>query len=78
MQGLITKERKNLDPAAAPFAKDPAGFDGLREGASLIEVVNLTEILLFRVESLCIISILGLQLTSYDYENLIAMNQNFS
>ncbi|KAF3441298.1 hypothetical protein FNV43_RR15211 [Rhamnella rubrinervis] len=38
--GLITKERKNLDPAAAPFAKDPSEIDGLREGASLIEVVK--------------------------------------
>ncbi|XP_015901716.1 NAD-dependent malic enzyme 59 kDa isoform, mitochondrial isoform X1 [Ziziphus jujuba] len=38
--GLVTKERKNLDPAAAPFAKDPAGIDGLREGASLIEVLK--------------------------------------
>lgn len=43
MQGLITKERKNLDPAAAPFAKDPFEIDGLREGASLVEVVNLIE-----------------------------------
>lgn len=38
--GLITKERKNLDPAAAPFAKDPGDFMGLREGASLLEVVR--------------------------------------
>ncbi|MBA0579087.1 hypothetical protein Gorai_021353, partial [Gossypium raimondii] len=35
--GLITKERKNLDPAAAPFAKDPGQIVGLREGASLLE-----------------------------------------
>lgn len=40
LQGLITKERKNLDPAAAPFAKDPGDFMGLREGASLLEVVS--------------------------------------
>lgn len=40
MQGLITKERKNLDPAAAPFAKDPSEITGLREGASLVEVVR--------------------------------------
>nr|KJB09851.1 hypothetical protein B456_001G170700 [Gossypium raimondii] len=38
--GLITKERKNLDPAAAPFAKDPGQIVGLREGASLLEVVK--------------------------------------
>lgn len=42
MQGLVTKERKNLDPAAAPFAKDLGEIDGLREGATLIEVVNVT------------------------------------
>lgn len=41
MQGLITKERKNIDPAAAPFAKDLKDVEGLREGASLIEVVKL-------------------------------------
>lgn len=41
IQGLVTKERKNLDPMAAPFAKDPGAIDGLREGASLVEVVNL-------------------------------------
>lgn len=38
--GLVTKQRKNLDPAAAPFAKDPAEIDGLKEGATLIEVVR--------------------------------------
>lgn len=38
--GLITSERKGLDPAAAPFAKDPRDIEGLREGASLIEVVK--------------------------------------
>ncbi|KAB1214414.1 NAD-dependent malic enzyme 59 kDa isoform, mitochondrial [Morella rubra] len=38
--GLITKERKGLDPAAAPFAKDPREIQGLREGASLLEVVK--------------------------------------
>ena len=47
MQGLITKERKDIDPAAAPFAKAPGEIEGLglKEGASLIEVVNLTEAL---------------------------------
>ncbi|CBI40291.3 hypothetical protein VitviT2T_023974 [Vitis vinifera] len=38
--GLITKERKNIDPAAAPFAKGPGEIEGLREGASLLEVVK--------------------------------------
>ncbi|XP_011023388.1 PREDICTED: NAD-dependent malic enzyme 59 kDa isoform, mitochondrial-like [Populus euphratica] len=38
--GLITKERKNIDPAAAPFAKDLKDVEGLREGASLVEVVK--------------------------------------
>lgn len=45
MQGLVTKERKELDPSAAPFAKDPREIEGLREGAGLVEVVNLTELL---------------------------------
>ncbi|KAF4392832.1 hypothetical protein G4B88_011827 [Cannabis sativa] len=43
--GLVTKQRNNLDPAAAPFAKDPSEIDGLREGASLVEVVSLAELL---------------------------------
>uniref|UniRef100_A0A6N2MFX7 Malic enzyme n=2 Tax=Salix viminalis TaxID=40686 RepID=A0A6N2MFX7_SALVM len=38
--GLITKERKNLDPSAAPFAKDIKDAEGLKEGASLLEVVK--------------------------------------
>ncbi|CAL1399055.1 unnamed protein product [Linum trigynum] len=38
--GLITKARKNLDPAAAPFAKELTDIEGLREGSSLIEVVK--------------------------------------
>lgn len=45
MQGLVTKQRKNLDPAAAPFAKDPAEIHGLTEGAGLIEVVTLAKLL---------------------------------
>lgn len=45
MQGLVTKERKELDPSAAPFAKDPREIEGLREGAGLVEVVNLPELL---------------------------------
>lgn len=40
MQGLVTKDRTNIDPAAAPFAKDPTELEGLSEGASLLEVVN--------------------------------------
>lgn len=41
MQGLITKERNNLDSAVAPFAKSPEEIKGLGEGASLVEVVIL-------------------------------------
>lgn len=43
VQGLITKARKDLDPAAAPFARGfgPGEIDGLGEGASLLEVVSL-------------------------------------
>ncbi|KAG6497882.1 hypothetical protein ZIOFF_045788 [Zingiber officinale] len=39
--GLITKDRKGIDPAAAPFARGygPEEVEGLREGASLQEVV---------------------------------------
>ncbi|CAN1236965.1 NAD-dependent malic enzyme 59 kDa isoform, mitochondrial, partial [Linum grandiflorum] len=38
--GLITQDRKNLDPAAAPFAQDLKNVEGLREGCSLVEVVK--------------------------------------
>ncbi|KAI8545174.1 hypothetical protein RHMOL_Rhmol07G0021200 [Rhododendron molle] len=40
--GLITKARKVIDPAAAPFAKAPTEIEelGLMEGANLIEVVK--------------------------------------
>uniref|UniRef100_A0A803MPX9 Malic enzyme n=2 Tax=Chenopodium quinoa TaxID=63459 RepID=A0A803MPX9_CHEQI len=38
--GLVTKERKNLDPSAAPFAKYPEETKGLMEGANLAEVVR--------------------------------------
>ncbi|KAL2477775.1 Malic enzyme [Forsythia ovata] len=40
--GLITKERKDIDPAAAPFAKTQRETEGLglSERASLIEVVK--------------------------------------
>ncbi|KAK8702565.1 hypothetical protein V6N13_020915 [Hibiscus sabdariffa] len=40
VKGLITKERKNLDPAAVPFAKDPGQMGELRDGDSLREVVK--------------------------------------
>ncbi|CAL5331155.1 unnamed protein product [Camellia sinensis] len=40
--GLITTERKGVDPAAAPFAKAPWEIEGLglREGANLVKVWN--------------------------------------
>ncbi|CAM8971923.1 unnamed protein product [Rhodiola kirilowii] len=38
--GLITKDRKVIDPAAAPFATVPGQIEGLGEGASLLEVVK--------------------------------------
>ena len=50
IKGLVTKERKNLDPAAAPFAKDPGQIVGLREGASLLEVVSA----MLMLEVICI------------------------
>jgi hypothetical protein len=37
MQGLITKERKELDPSAAPFAKDLREIEGLMQGDGLVE-----------------------------------------
>lgn len=43
IQGLVTKERKNLDPAAAPFAKGAGETMGLGEGANLLEVVKHTK-----------------------------------
>ncbi|XP_015944485.2 NAD-dependent malic enzyme 2, mitochondrial [Arachis duranensis] len=39
-EGLVTTDRNNLDPAAAPFAKNPRDLEGLTEGASIIEVVK--------------------------------------
>ncbi|KAJ0970759.1 hypothetical protein J5N97_018718 [Dioscorea zingiberensis] len=40
--GLITEERANIDSEALPFARkiNEAGHQGLREGASLVEVVK--------------------------------------
>jgi malate dehydrogenase (decarboxylating) len=42
MQGLITEGRENIDPDALPFARSLKEMDrqGLREGASLAEVVR--------------------------------------
>ena len=42
MQGFVTEERKELDPSAAPFAKDLKEIEGLMEGDGLVEVVNFT------------------------------------
>lgn len=41
VQGLITEERENIDPDATPFARKvkETNHQGLREGASLVEVV---------------------------------------
>ena len=41
-QGLITEDRENIDPDALPFARKvkEIGRQGLREGASLMEVVS--------------------------------------
>lgn len=44
MQGLITVERQDLDPAVLPFAKaaqNEIKSIGLHEGATLAEVVSL-------------------------------------
>ncbi|KAF5193900.1 Malic enzyme [Thalictrum thalictroides] len=40
--GLITEERTNIDPQALPFARKAkeVGHQGLKEGASLVEVVQ--------------------------------------
>ncbi|KAK9147833.1 hypothetical protein Scep_006590 [Stephania cephalantha] len=38
--GLVTRNRKNLDPAASPFARGNPEAEGLMEGASLVEVVK--------------------------------------
>ncbi|KAK8934161.1 hypothetical protein KSP39_PZI015049 [Platanthera zijinensis] len=40
--GLITTERKEIDPTAVPFARSfgPGQVEGLKEGASLLEVVK--------------------------------------
>lgn len=42
LQGLITKDRKSVDPAAAQLAKSHGEVEryGLRDGSSLIEVVS--------------------------------------
>lgn len=48
IQGLITEERQNIDPEALPFARKikEANRQGLREGASLVEVVSVNIALL--------------------------------
>nr|DAD47565.1 TPA_asm: hypothetical protein HUJ06_017502 [Nelumbo nucifera] len=40
--GLITEDRANIDPEVLPFARKmkEVGYQGLREGASLVEVVR--------------------------------------
>jgi malate dehydrogenase (decarboxylating) len=38
--GLITKGRKIIDPAAVPFATDASDIQGLREGANIAEVIR--------------------------------------
>lgn len=42
IQGLITEGRENIDPDALPFARNLKEMDrqGLKEGASLVEVVS--------------------------------------
>lgn len=42
IQGLITDARSDIDPEARPFARKIKEIDrqGLREGASLVEVVS--------------------------------------
>lgn len=44
IQGLITEERESIDPDALPFARKvkEASRQGLREGASLVDVVRKT------------------------------------
>ena len=53
MQGLVTKERQNIDPAVAPFAKSPEETEGLREGASLVEVVIFMLKILAEMSPIC-------------------------
>ncbi|KAH7306697.1 hypothetical protein KP509_22G025900 [Ceratopteris richardii] len=38
--GLVTKERVHIDADAEPFARDPEALHGLKEGASVAEVVE--------------------------------------
>uniref|UniRef100_A0A2N9F9T8 Amine oxidase n=1 Tax=Fagus sylvatica TaxID=28930 RepID=A0A2N9F9T8_FAGSY len=41
--GFVTKERKELDPSAAPFAKDVREIEGLMEGDGLVEVTAVID-----------------------------------
>ncbi|GMY20467.1 NAD-dependent malic enzyme 59 kDa isoform, mitochondrial [Fagus crenata] len=36
---LLHKDRKELDPSAAPFAKDLREIEGLMQGDGLVEVI---------------------------------------
>jgi len=55
MQGLVTKERQNLDPEVAPFARSPGETEGLIEGASLVEVVIFMLSILAEMSPACYI-----------------------
>lgn len=46
-QGLVTEERENIDDDAKPFARKTKeiGRQGLKEGASLAEVVCLNTLI---------------------------------
>ena len=39
MQGLVTTERSNLDPAAVTFAKNPRDLERLSKGAATMTYV---------------------------------------
>lgn len=58
LQGLTTKERKDVDPGAVTFAKTQGEIEGLglSEGASLIEVVSY----LFFVQHLIVRAVEGM------------------
>lgn len=55
-QGLVTEERENIDEDAKPFARKTKeiGRQGLREGASLVEVVCLNA---FNLIKLCVLEV---------------------
>lgn len=66
MQGLITKGRKDLDPAVARFARGfgPEEVEDLYEGASLVEVV-------FKFDVLYLFLILINAISRKDYQLLL-------